>query len=323
MEISKIWEYLGENPSESIIKEVEEWSAECSENLILLEELYYLKHVSNTVDVLYSIDTAKAFKQVDKKIKRPRYSISSWFNRGVAALFIGIFCIAGALGLNSWTRQEHQFITSLGDKVQLILPDESHIWMNASSQLSYTTSLFGFNRKVHLEGEAYFEVSKRKFNTFEVQTKNIITRVLGTRFNLRFREEENKVVTTLLEGSVEVEILNADKKLKLLPGQSISISTQNNEFEIIDEEYPSDYTLWIEGNFSFKQAPLEYILQTFEKHYNVKFIYSEDVLKNIKFTCDFSAEDSIDQLLNIISLTRKVQFKHKEGTIYSVESFKN
>ena len=320
MELGKLWEYLGDNPSLEVINEVELWSAESPQNNKLLEELYYLNQVSKSSQLLAESTSKAAYLKVSKKIKSTkRKSIAYWLYHPIAALLVGAVFIGGLFLLNSVSIQEHRFYTEAGDKVQLVLPDESRIWLNSSSELWYSTSLFGFNRQVNLEGEAYFEVAKRKHKQFKVFTNEVVTQVLGTSFNVRSRKEENRVVTTLLDGSVEVDLCHTNQRVLLKPGQTLCIDTSNQNYSLTNEEYPDDYILWIKGKMNFKQAPLKYILDTFQKHYNVNFIFKEEALKNIKFTCEFSTEDEIEQLLNVLSMTKKIVFVKETTNTYQVK----
>lgn len=96
-------------------------------------------------------------------------------------------------------------ITAAGQRAQTVLPDGSKVWLNASSKIVYHNSLWSSDRQIDLSGEAYFEVSHDKHAPFIVNSKQIKTCVLGTKFNVRARQDENRVVTTLLQGLVRVD----------------------------------------------------------------------------------------------------------------------
>ena len=76
-----------------------------------------------------------------------------------------------------------------------------------------------------MSGEAYFEVSRNKTKPFVVNSNDVRTCVLGTKFNVRARPSEEKVVTTLLKGSVKVQLpgQSEEEGILLKPGQMLSV----------------------------------------------------------------------------------------------------
>ena len=127
------------------------------------------------------------------------------------------------------------------------MPDGSKVWLNASTSLVYKNSLWSTKREVDLSGEAYFEVAKNKYLPFIVSSKKINTRVLGTKFNVRARAEEHRVVTTLLQGSVQMESPIAPEGRILKPGQSMTIDTHTYQAELVEYSSPNDILTWIDG----------------------------------------------------------------------------
>ena len=63
--------------------------------------------------------------------------------------------------------------TTAGQRAQFVLPDGSKVWLNASTQLAYKSSLWSRERQVNLTGEAYFEVARDEHAPFIVKSKNI------------------------------------------------------------------------------------------------------------------------------------------------------
>ena len=50
-----------------------------------------------------------------------------------------------------------------GKKSTLVLADGTKVWLNAGSRFAFPQKFEGNRREVHLDGEAYFEVTKNKF----------------------------------------------------------------------------------------------------------------------------------------------------------------
>src|SRR5690606_15066526 len=121
----------------------------------------------------------------------------------------------------------NELVVPYGKRMKLILSDSSIVHINSGTRLKYPVKfLKNKDRKVFLEGEAFFEVSKSKTASFIVNTDNIDIRVLGTRFNVSSYANDNSVYTVLVEGSVELNTTdsakNDEKKYVLIPGQIAS-----------------------------------------------------------------------------------------------------
>jgi len=88
--------------------------------------------------------------------------------------------------------------TPKGGQYLVILPDQSKVWLNASSSITFPTVFTGDERTVSLTGEAYFEVTKNKKKPFIVAVNNMEkVRVLGTHFNIMAYDDENKISTSI------------------------------------------------------------------------------------------------------------------------------
>ena len=75
--------------------------------------------------------------------------------------------------------------------------------------------------------------------------------MLGTKFNVRAREEENRVVTTLLQGLVRVDSPRTEENGYLLkPGQTLNVNTDTYQAELIEYNQPTDVLLWMKGSWN-------------------------------------------------------------------------
>ena len=205
-----------------------------------------------------------------------------------------------------------------GGEYKLVLADGTTVWLNSDSYIRFPVTFSGDKRQVELRGEAYFEVSHDKHAPFIVNSKQIKTCVLGTKFNVRAREEENRVVTTLLQGLVRVDSPRTEENGYLLkPGQTLNVNTDTYQAELIEYNQPTDVLLWMKGKLEFKQHSLLEITNIMEKLYDIKFIYKDDALKSERFTGEFSTDSTADEILNVLMHTNHFSYK-KDGRIIRV-----
>lgn len=171
--------------------------------------------------------------------------------------------------------------TLAAEKSELTLPDRSLVYLNAFSRISFHEKNWTTKRRVDLDGEAFFKVEKG--SRFDVLTSSGTISVLGTEFNVRNRGDYFEVIC--YEGSVEVK--SKDNLIKLLPKQMFRMirGAKDKENMTID-----DSPYWIGGESSFKSVPFLYVMQEFERQYNVS-ITTRMVNTDQLFTGTFTHSD--------------------------------
>jgi len=203
--------------------------------------------------------------------------------------------------------------TPKGGKYQVRLPDGSKVWLNSASTLSYPTTFAGNERKVQLEGEAYFEISPNKSVPFRVQSGNQIVEVLGTHFNINSYDDEDYVKTTLLEGSVKV-ILNSKANVvsntKLLKPGEQSLTKSSNSGIRIENADTEKAVAWKNGYFRFRNTPIREIMREIERWYDVELVY-EGKMPTDEFTGFISNDVKISAVLKIMEESGGVKFTVK------------
>lgn len=228
------------------------------------------------------------------------------------------------------------FITAIApnsQKSQLILADGTKVWLNSGTTLKYQSDYGRENRQIYLDGEAYFEVAKNPDKPFLVYASNIIVRAIGTSFNVKCYAEDNTIETTLIEGKVQVSkkdentpddivflmpnqraVYNRfDKKLVIAGNQEIKTEKVDEKVEDIDYLQPrsiESVISWRNEELIFENEPFEELTKRLERWYNIdiKVLDPEINLKN-RYTGKFVNNESLEQVLRIISRTTPIEYK--------------
>ena len=173
--------------------------------------------------------------------------------------------------------------TPRGKDYHLTLSDGTQVWLNADSKLEFPKHFKGSQRKVKLQGEAYFEVAKDASKPFMVETEYFNTTVLGTTFNIKaYTPKDANIV--LIEGSVRVA--SGKQSLTLVPGQQASLNAKLSTLNVKEvDTYP--YTQWREGFFYFEDQSLFEIMQELGRWYNVNIAFDDPQKMNVRlhFVC--------------------------------------
>ncbi len=163
--------------------------------------------------------------------------------------------------------------TGAGERVTLTLGDSTVVTLNSGTTLRYPAGFSKKERRVSLEGEALFEVSKNADRPFVVETFAYDVKVLGTRFNLLAEEKERRFSTSLLEGSVALlEKESGEEKLRMVPGERAFADTPSGSLLC---DTPSDITqsiLWTKGILSLGGLSFEEAIRALEKAFGTEII---------------------------------------------------
>lgn len=233
-----------------------------------------------------------------------------------------------AVGFFSYRGGQSQLETAMGDivveapqgsRTQMTLPDGTKVWLNAGSKISYSQSFGLVNRLVLLAGEGYFEVAHNEELSFSVESENVRVKVLGTKFNFRDYPSDAEATVSLAEGSVAMNSQQhpADEQL-LKPGQRVTVDKQTGKIRV--EEYEvTNATQWTSGKLIFDGEPLQEIVKTLERSYNVKITIADNRLLTLRFYGDFlRQEQTLSEVLDALAATGKIKYniKGKDVTLY-------
>ncbi len=199
----------------------------------------------------------------------------------------------------------HTVKVPVSGEYHFTLSDGTRVWLNSESEITFPVAFVDSVREVILKGEAYFEVKSDKEHPFVVHANKVNVNVLGTKFNVAAYEEEGKVVTTLAEGEVKVEMNG--QTVELLPDEQVAIDLNSGEIskQSVDA---SVYTSWIRGVFEYENMTLEEITTHLSRWYGVDFSFPAAEFKTRCFTGVVKKYDSLNDALQIIEKTTNVSF---------------
>lgn len=187
--------------------------------------------------------------------------------------------------------------TARSEQRYLLLPDGTEVWLNAASELVFPPAFEKNKREVFLTGEAFFDVKHADRIPFIIHTNNVVTKVLGTAFNIKAYPGQPDVLVTVKRGKVEV---SKDNKViaTLTPGQQVQVpSVAAPVVKNVKEEEVAE---WTSGKLRYDGRPLADILQDLERTYNVRIIVEGDRLAQEKLTTSFRRDIGVEQALRIL-----------------------
>lgn len=230
----------------------------------------------------------------------------NWFMRIAAVLVIGFGLF---FSYNTFTPSTE--LAENGKQTTFLLPDNSEVVLNSGSQIDYSKWNWDDNRKLELNGEAYFKVAKGK--KFEVNTNLGKVSVLGTQFNVKARKDRFDVVC--FEGKVKVNF-NAQEVI-LTPGQMVSFE---GNVRIISKTISDAKPVWLSKELSFEKEKLTAVLEEIQRQYNVT-IDAKNIKSDQLFTGKIPS-NNIDVALKTITSIYHLNYSKSTNSNYVIEEIK-
>lgn len=199
-----------------------------------------------------------------------------------------------------------------GGEYQLVLEDGTRVWLNSDTRLRFPAAFGKKERRIYLEGEAYFDVKKETDRPFVVTISDINITVLGTQFNVSSLGEEKGVYTTLVKGSVKVEKENHSSILQ--PDEQAFCGADRKDI-VIRKVNTRLYASWKDGYYAFERQSLGDIMNTLARWYDIQVAFTNQKVRDLRFSGRLRRYENIDNLLELIKLTNDVDFEIEGKTI--------
>ena len=232
-----------------------------------------VSHSDSEKEISWAEFQSKAFASKKKKFKIWRYA--------TAAAVLVLMSVGTGMYLSRDSLQNDVFLASTvientTIKVKtILLPDSSKVELSPNSKISYANN-FVKNRKIEMQGEAYFKVRKDKEHPFQVVCNETTTTVLGTSFTVK-ESNQREVIVALYDGSVQLSVKNNNNKWILKPGEkftyknNIASVAKFDRFMDFENQKLSVVTNYIESNYGYKVIiPKEYYNQRMTFRINKK-----------------------------------------------------
>ena len=229
---------------------------------------------------LYEEMLSNIYQQIElneNPLRSPKRLFMKKLAGAVAVLLVGVL---GIFLYQKLLPSKLALRTTYGETKTINLPDGSVVTLNANSFLKTSKNWTpAEERKVWLEGEAYFEVSSTPIvgsQKFIVHAGVVNIKVTGTQFNVRHRSTNTEVVLT--EGKINCYIKNKpEHPVPLLPGEMV---VYNPTDQSIDKSKVATevHTAWKSNVLVFKNTPLAHLIDIFENYYGYAVVIEDPSL---------------------------------------------
>lgn len=246
-----------------------------------LEEEY--QHLKNRID---STEKSTSTKVVSLK---PRNT--AWMRYAAAFTILLVASVWIYSTFNIPVTELATIETTKGETKEIQLTDGTIVTLNENSRLSYPEEFLEGNRKVELQGEAFFDVAHNPETPFQIKTSHTLATVLGTSFNIEDYHNDDKVVLAVYDGKVKFEDKNnSSTQATLAKGQKANYSKTYKRIETATFSYLNDNS-WKTHVLTFNDTPLKNVVADIEEYFG----YSIKVSPSIA-NCTFNSRIDLKQI---------------------------
>ena len=198
-----------------------------------------------------------------------------------------------------------------GKRFDVELSDGSIIKLNSGSSLKFPIQFIdGMERKVYLDGEAFFNISENNSDVFKVVSNDAITVVFGTQFNIKSYKEDSFSEIILVDGRLGVKGISHDHEIiNLKPGFRANVDQSNPSIEI-SKVNTKVYTSWINGRVIFRNESIDTMILKLERLYNVIITNDNNELSEKFFNATIVVdEESIDDVMGYLKEVYNIKYQ--------------
>ena len=228
---------------------------------------------------------------------------------------LGLATYFGVEHMNKVSQDPFMVAVDYGQKANLTLPDGTKVWLNSATHLSYDAEYNKSDRKIYLDGEAYFEVTKNRHKPFTVESDAMRVRVLGTTFNFKCDKRCRIAEATLIEGEIEVKGNKDEGQIVLAPGQRAELNRNSGRLTVKQVDAKLD-AVWRDNLIPFNKANIFTITKALERFYDVKIILSPDIRSDKTYSGVLKKKATIESVLKSLQNSIPIEYKIVGNNIF-------
>ncbi len=301
---------------------VAQWLAESDENRAYYEQFTKVWEHSRELVNEVDIDEEQAWKRLEVRMKKGQ-QLS--YRRTIMAVAASILFILGMFwvftsDINPFkpepilvkvdTAVIQTIESALATKITS-LADESVITLNKKSTLKAPDRFIEKERRVALEGEAFFSITPDKEKPFIIETQaDVEIRVVGTSFNVKSFQEYTEVI---VETGV-VELNKGNSSVRLVANEKARIYNQDSVIKV-EKKTDDLYKYYRSKTFDCDNTPLWKVVEVLNEAYEEKIIIKDKSLRNMRLDTQFDNED-IEMVMEVLAETFEFTYTKRKNTYF-------
>lgn len=262
------------------------------------------------------IPSTRMYEQIRRRLRWQRIRRRITYAAAVllpVALLLGLFLHLNARVDLLADGAYDEVTVPAGERMQLLFQDGSKVHLNAGSRIRYPRKFSLTERKVYLEGEAWFEVAKNRHRPFIVDLDCMQVAVLGTTFDVKAYPEEREIFVSLESGAVELHAATFSPH-RLRPGERAVYDRASGQCRVVRPADIRRASAWRNHMLVFNKTPLAEVLRTLARAYDANFTVKDSAALAYSYTITTDTT-RLDAILRELEKITPVRFEARGGTI--------
>ncbi|MFP4024460.1 MAG: FecR family protein [Thiohalospira sp.] len=321
-----IAKYYAEECSDKEVELLDDWINQSEEHKNLFFQIKNDLEIINKNKAMERINVDSAWEKLKSRIEEEETSVEvekekqTTINLFRVLKYAAIVIFVAGLGFLSTKIYNEKFGNYLitettGEKQvsnEIVLPDGTKVVLNAGSTLKYPETFADGNfRRVKLEGEAFFDVTKNQEKPFIIDAISAEIRVLGTSFNVK-ADKRKEVEVYVESGRVELSRKKSKKEKIIIDPGNVGVILENKISK--QKNNNPNILAWKTKNIVFTEDKLSNVINVLSKIYHVEIRYNNDEILDYRLTSTFKNQD-IESVIEVICVTFNLKVEYKNDAI--------
>ena len=237
-----------------------------------------------------------------------------WLNTAAAILIIGLSALFYTM---EFRKSDLKLVTANNIKTVkpdkpgrrfINLPDGSSVILNENTKIKLGDKfIVNGKREVFLEGEAYFDIIHDSSHPFVVHTGKLQTTVLGTAFNINADSMNGTVIVTVSRGKVKVG--DRTRTFNVIAQDQQVVFNRDLSWQIKKSVKAESFIAWKNEDIYFDDVYIKDVANQLEERFNISIVFSNEIIKNCRFSATFLKTQSLEQILNVIGEFNHIKYQ--------------
>jgi transmembrane sensor len=278
--------------------------------------LQYFNRSKKLVDFTLDehFDAQKMYRNIIATIPKevPVFSMRQYFTPLRIAASLIIISLLGIIAtfLIKNNTQPDVILASVETVQEQKLADGSTVALNKHSKLTVVGGFNGKQRKVKLEGEAFFEVKHDDKKPFVIDAGGMLIKDIGTAFNVKADPQSDSVFVNVTEGIVELSANDQTIELHQNEG-AVYIKSAHRFTETMQSQ--RNIASYKTKQFYFNAATLGEVIEALNAVYGPVIKLQNRQIATCTISVDFHNE-SPETIVSIIAQTLGLEVEQLNGT---------